>query len=75
MNFIHIDSVGGDCKEWIPFTHRAQDGFNYICVLTLTLPSTSLDQVYQIGHKCEIPGLGRTPAAVFGSSTDVAVIP
>lgn len=50
MSFIHINSGAGDCKEWIPFTHRAQDGFNYICVLSLTLPSTSLDQVYQVGH-------------------------
>lgn len=62
-------SVGGDCKELIPFTHRAQGGFNYICVLSLTLPNTGLDQVCYIGHKCEIPDLGKTPSAIFGSST------
>lgn len=50
MNFIQINncvtgrkgSVGGHCKELIHFTHRAQDGFNYICVLSLALPNTGL---------------------------------
>lgn len=54
MNLIQINncvsgrkgSVGGDCKELIHFTHGAQDGFNLICVLSLTLLNTGLDQVY-----------------------------
>lgn len=53
VNFIQINNVavagresGGDCHGLIPFTHGAQDGFNYICVLSLALPNTSLDQVY-----------------------------
>lgn len=62
-------SVGGDCQELIPFTHRTQAGFNYICARSLTLPNTGLDPVYYVGHKCQIPGLGKTPTAIFGSST------